>query len=68
VAILVFLIWKYESPILLKFLKSIWKNVVPYAEWLHLVLHSTSLKNIIIPDRKFLILIWKYLVDIRSDA
>jgi hypothetical protein len=36
------------------------------AEWLHLVLYSTSLQNII--TKNFIILFWKYLVDIRSEA
>ncbi len=43
------------------------------AEWHYLVLYffteyCTSLQNIKIPDRTFIILFWKYLVNIRSEA
>jgi hypothetical protein len=39
------LIWKYESPVVLKFHKSVWKYVVSYlltAYWLHLVLYFSA--------------------------
>ncbi len=61
--IYVVLIWKYESPVLLKFYNSVWKYVVTYmitAEWLHLVLYFSSQyhnsrKNIIILFEIFLL-------------
>jgi hypothetical protein len=47
--VFVVLIWKYESPVLLKFHNSSWKYGVPYAN--SCMAASSSAQNIIIPER-----------------